>query len=198
MKKLLSLIVLSLFMMTGLAWAQANESFTNLADDLGNHGQYLSRSWTGDDGVTWTAEGVRLDEALNGLAICFGQTKHNPRTLTSPTYSGGMGILKFNYVRGFTSDSGRKLEVYVNNQKIGNDITVNATSDNVVTYNEIINIEGDVVLEIRSTGSAQVIIDDIEWTAYEATDPNQPALTVNPESLSGFGYEVGSSESQSQ
>lgn len=197
-KKLLSLIVLSLFMMTGLAWAQANESFTNLAGDLGNHGQYLSRSWTGDDGVTWTAEGVRLDEALNGLAICFGQSKHNPRTLTSPIYSGGMGTLKFNYVRGFTGADGRKLEVYVNDQKIGNDIIVDTSSDNVETYNEIINIEGDVVLEIRSTGTAQVIIDDIEWTGYEASDPNQPSLTVNPTSLSGFGYEMGSPESQSQ
>lgn len=156
-KKLLSLIVLSLFMMTGLAWAQGTESFTNLTTDTGDTSSYLIRSWTGDDGETWSAVGARIDQELTGAAICFGQTKHNPRTMTSPTYSGGMGTLTFNYVRGFTGTGVRKLEVYVNDQKIGDDITVDTSSDNVETYNKIINIEGDVVLEIRSTGAAQVI-----------------------------------------
>ncbi|NLK49966.1 MAG: T9SS type A sorting domain-containing protein [Candidatus Cloacimonetes bacterium] len=190
MKKLLFILLLA--MMASLIWAQGTEDFTNLPTDSPNN--YLSRSWTGTDGVIWTAEGARTSETLDGKAICFGTSGN--RWVTSPTYSGGMGTLTFKYVRGFTSgQESRKLQVYVNNQQIGSEILVDKDSDTPVLYSQAINISGNVVLQIRSTGTRQVIVDTIEWTSYAGGDPT---ITVDPNNLTGFSYLLGSGPSASQ
>lgn len=157
---LLLLIALSL-----QGWGQGTEDFTNLP--TASASSYLARSWTGTDGVTWTAVGARTDQTINGKAICWGNS--GTRNVISPTYTGGMGTLSFKYVRAFTGTSARSLEVWVNNVQIGSTITVSPTSNDVVIYSEVINVSGNVVLEIRSTGAAQVILDDISWTAYSSS-----------------------------
>jgi len=154
----------------GNAWGQGSESFTNLP--TGSSSSYLERSWTGDDNVTWSAEGARTDQTITGKAICWGNS--GTRTVISPTYSGGIGVLSFKYVRAFTGTSSRSLEVYVNNTKIGETITVSSTSDEVMTFTEIVNESGDIVLEIRSTGAAQVKVDDIAWTSYSGSPDPEP------------------------
>lgn len=57
------------------------ENFSNLPTD--SPGNYNARSWTGTDGVTWTAEGARTDRTMTGKAICFGQNTHGTRKVTS-------------------------------------------------------------------------------------------------------------------
>jgi hypothetical protein len=142
--------------------AQGSEDFTNLPTV--NATAYQTRSWTGTNGVTWTAEGARTDQNLTARAICFGTTGN--RWVTSPSYANGMGTLTFNYVRGFTGTNARSLQVWVNGAQVGPTIAVSATSDAVVAHSQVINIAGNVVLEIRSTGAAQVIVDDILWTPF--------------------------------
>jgi hypothetical protein len=147
----------------GIGWGQGSENFENLPTT--NNGTYLSRSWTGTNNVIWTALSARTDQTMTTKAICFKDD--NTGKLTSPTYSNGIGTLSFDYVRGFTSATGsRTLQVWVNNVQIGNDISVSSSSDVVVSYSQIINVSGNVVLEIRSTGTKQVKIDNISWTAY--------------------------------
>lgn len=157
----LSVLFILLFMFSEAVQGQGGESFTNLPTN--SPSSYLSRSWTGDDGVIWTAEGARTDQTINGKAICWGNS--GTRNLLTPTYSGGMGTLSFYYVRGFTGTSARSLEVYVNNE-LKASFAVSATSDVVVQFSQEINITGNVVLEIRSTGAAQVKVDDVLWTSY--------------------------------
>ena len=149
----------------------ASENFSNLP--TASPGNYLSRSWTGTDGVTWTATLARTDQTINGKAITFDNS--GTRSVSSPTYGGGMGILTFNYVRSFTGTGARTLQVYVNGVKIGTDITVSPTSDTVVGYSANVNVSGNVALEIRSTGAAQVKVDDIAWNTYSA--PVAPTVT---------------------
>jgi hypothetical protein len=149
-----------------LGWGQGSEDFTNIPTT--SSASYLARSWTGTNGVTWTAEGARTDQTLNGKAICFGTSGN--RWVTSPSYSGGMGNLQFKYVRAFTGTSARSLEVYVNSV-LKKSITVSATADDVITLSEDINVSGNVILEIRSTGAAQVKVDDISWTSYSGSTP---------------------------
>lgn len=150
-------------------YGQGTEDFSNLPTT--SSGSYLSRTWTGTDGVTWTAQGARTDQTLNGKAICFGTSGN--RWVTSPTYANGMGTLTFNYVRGFTGTTGtRTLQVWVNGTQIGSDITVSNTSDVVVGYSQVINADGNVQLEIRSTGSSQIRLDDIAWNTYTAPPSN--------------------------
>ena len=190
---ILALLACGLIMLN----AQASESFTYLPTTSSS--SYLSRSWTGDNAVTWTAVAARTDQTINGKAICWNGSNGN---VVSPTYSGGMGTLTFKYVRAFTGTSARSLEVYVNNNKIGETITVSPTSDVVVTYSNDINISGDVVLKIQSpTGSAQVKLDDISWTGYSggsappapiassATNATSDTFTANWGSATGAsGY----------
>ena len=87
-----------------------------------------------------------------------------------------MGTLTFNYVRAFTGTGARALQVYVNGTQIGTDITVSPTSDTVVGYSANVNVAGNVVLEVRSTGLAQVKLDDISWNTYSGS-LSPPSLT---------------------
>ncbi len=161
-----------------------SEDFSNIP--TGSSTSYQNRSWTGTNGVVWTATEARTDETMTGKSICWGTS--GTRKLTSPTYANGMGTLTFNYVRAFTGTNARSIQVWVNGTQIGTDITVNATSDVVQQYSQAIDIDGDVVLEIRSTGSGQVKIDDISWTCYNSINPT---ITVTPITLSGFNYFQG-------
>lgn len=145
--------------------AQGTETFDNLPTS--NSGSYESRTWTGTDGVTWTAENARTDQTLNGKAICFGNS--GTRRVTSPIYANGMGVLSFTYKRGFTNTDSRELQVWVNGVQQGPDITVDPNSSTPVVHTQTISIAGNVQLEIRSTGAAQVIVDDISWTPMSTT-----------------------------
>jgi len=153
-----------------------NESFNNIP---ASSNQYLSRTWTGDDGVTWTAEGARTDETINGKAICWGTS--GTRNVISPSYPNGVGTLQFSYVRAFTGTNARSLEVYVNNN-LQATFSVNPTSDVVQQFSQEIDITGNVVIEIRSTGAAQVKIDDLTWTCYSTPTPTI-SLSGNGESI---------------
>ena len=153
------LMALVMLVGSGNVVGQGNEDFANVPTTSSS--SYLVRSWTGTNGVTWTAVGARTDQTMTGKSICW-----KIGSVTSPTYSGGIGVLTFNYVRAFTGTGARTLQVWVNGTQIGSDITVSSTSDVVAQYNQTINITGDIVLEIRSTVANQVKVDDIVWTAY--------------------------------
>ena len=159
------------FLTSLLSWGQGVEDFTNIPTASSTN--YLTRSWTGTDGVTWSAIRARTDQTLTGKAICTDGTG----SVTSPSYAGGMGTLSFNYVRAFTGTNARSIEVWVNGVQIGSTITVSPSSNTVVNYNQTINVSGSVVLELRTSG-AQIKIDDISWTAYTAGPA--PILAITP------------------
>lgn len=139
----------------------ATEDFTNIPPSSGG---YATRTWTGTDGVTWTATTARTDQTIDGSrAICFGNAPDN-RVLTSSAYINGMGRLRFTYVRAFTSNTSRTLQIWINGSQVGSDVIVSPTSDVPVTFDSLINITGNIVLEIRSTGTSQVKIDNVSWT----------------------------------
>ena len=173
MKQKMLIFALMMLIIGGL-WGQASETFTNLPTD--SQSTYLARSWTGDDDVTWTAQGARTDQTINGKAICWGNS--GTRNVISPQYGGGMGTLTFSYVRAFTGTGARSLEVYVNDYLI-TEITVSSTSNDVIQFSSDINTSGNVVLEIRSTGAAQVKVDNIAWTAYGDAGVALPSISPN-------------------
>jgi hypothetical protein len=172
-------LIMWVVMGTNASWGQGSENFSNIP--TGSSTSYSGRSWTGTNNVIWTAANARTDQNLNGKAIC---TSGNG-SVTSPQYSGGMGTLTFNYVRGFTSGSARTIKVFVNNNQIGSDITVSTSSDTAQSFSALVNVSGNVTLELRTSG-AQIIIDDISWTAAgpsvttsAATGITATAATIN-------------------
>lgn len=152
-------LLLVAFLCIGLSgYGQGSESFTNLPTASPN--TYLSRSWTGDDGTLWNATNARTDQTLDGRAICF----RDDGSLTSSNYIGGIGMLSFTYVKAFTGAGARSITVWVNGVQWGSTINVSPSSDTPVVYNSNLNITGTVSFELRTSG-AQIIIDDISWTA---------------------------------
>lgn len=140
-----------------------SETFSALGS---NASSYAIRTWTGDNGVAWSATDARTDLDLTGKAIGLRtSTLKNTVAVT-----GGVGTLSFNYQRVFTGNS--TLKVFVNGVQYGGDITVSATSTAV--YSQIINVEGSVNIEIRNSGN-RTIVDDITWTCY-STAGQEPCV----------------------
>ncbi|QYJ67743.1 choice-of-anchor D domain-containing protein [Flavobacterium litorale] len=131
-----------------------NETFDNLGSSSSS---YSTRTWTGNDGIVWTANDARTDRDLNGDAIAV-----RTGTLTNvTTITGGVGTLTFNYARVFSGNS--TLKVFVNGVQYGGDITVSSTS--ATQFSEVINVTGDVTIEIENS-VRRTIIDDIQWDCY--------------------------------
>lgn len=129
------------------------ETFTNTGAPQSN---YTTRSWTGDNQVTWTATDARNDQTLTGKAIAL-----RAGTLTNTNFPStqGMTNLSFNYKRVFTGNS--TLKVFVNDVQYGGDVAV--TSETPAPFNATMSITGDVTIRIENSGN-RVVIDDLVWT----------------------------------
>lgn len=176
MKKFYFKSSLLTLLLSGFAFGQGSENFENIPTNTPS--SYGNREWIGNDNVTWTATSARTDQTINGKAIA---TNDNG-SVKSPLYAGGVGTLKFNYSRAFTGTKNRTIDVYVNNAKIGSTIIVDPNSNNIAEYNNEINIEGDVFIELRTSGT-QIKIDDISWTGYKKVT-NQPPV-VSSKTITG-------------
>lgn len=124
-----------------------------------NSGSYLERTWTGDNGLMYTATDARTDQSINGRAI----TVRNG-ALTLPTTSGGIGSLTVTTQRVFGGSSGT-FDVLVNGNFVGT-IDYSDTEGTFTIPN--INVENNVsvVINGNSTGSNRVIFDNLSYTCY--------------------------------
>lgn len=142
-----------------------NESFSNLGT---NQTTYISRTWTGDNGVDWSATESRNDQTLNGKAITL---RSQGKLTNTAAVAGGVGTLNFNFKRVFTGNS--TLRVFVNGvQK--DSITV--SSETPALRSILINVSGNLNLEFRNSGN-RVVIDDVSWDCY-GTDATAPQLQL--------------------
>lgn len=132
---------------------------------------YATRTWTGDNGLTWSATDSRTDQTLNGKAIAV-RTGTVKNTVAA---TGGMGTLTFNYARIFTGNS--TMKVYVNGIQLGSDVTVSADTATLFTYN--VNVTGAVTLEIVNSGN-RILVDDIAWTCYAGSSAKPAATNLSP------------------
>ena len=146
-----------------------SESFANVPTASGS--SYTTRTWTGDNGGSWESTLSRTSEALNGLAITFQTFSAGPPaatpTLTAPTTTNGIGVIRFSAVRGFTNTNARNLSVFVNGEQIGSNIVIDPLIDDPQQFEVVANVSGTSQLTIVNNG-AQVIIDDLSWTCYRA------------------------------
>lgn len=119
--------------------------------------------------------------------------------------STGMGTISF-YYRRYSSDNqvAWKVEYSIDQalswQQIGVDFTAPA-SDEVQTFSEQVNLNGNVRIRIRSASSAgssdaRLNIDDILLTDFSGQTPAQ--ISVDTQALDGFVYLQGSGPSPSQ
>ncbi len=117
--------------------------------------------------------------------------------------SNGIGNLSFQYRRYNTTDTQAQwiVEYTANNGSTWTQVGTNFEATDVVqTFSESVNIAGDIRIRFRcnainTSNDRRINIDDITITDFVNV---QPLLSVNPATLSGFSYNVGSGPSTSQ
>jgi len=183
MKKILTLAFFSFIIILSIN-AQGTESFTN-SNAPGN--TYTSGNYTGDNGDTWTYNGARTPSStyqITGNSLGFGSS--GTRNISSNSGAGGVGDLSFSIRSYFTGGnaSNRTIEAFVNGVSQG---SFTLTAMNMVENYTImgINITGNVVIQFVSTGSRQIVMDDVVWTA---------ALIPAPVELTSFTAIVNNKE----
>lgn len=190
MKKLLSLIVLTLLMMTGLAWAQGSQNFEG---QTGLTTNYRDGSFT-ENGITWTYGRSRSEGsyAIDGKGLMLHNANESYLSATTP---GGIGNFSFQYRKALTGANARQLELHINGEVVATTLEFGAGSgalDTVYTLSYFVNTPGEVTIKIKNVGNAttdkHAVLDNITWTGY---DPDTPWLTVSPRSINDLDYEQG-------
>lgn len=154
------------------------ETFNNIMSDSAS--SYATRTWTGDNGLEWTATGARIDQNINSSKVV---TIRNG-AITAPTILNGVGQLTVTTQRVFGGGSGT-FDVVVNNTIVGK-IPYGGELETTTISN--INISGDVtvILNNPTSTSDRVMFEDLSWTCADTTlnkgnfNLNQIKIYPNP------------------
>ena len=146
---------------------QGSESFSNLS---ATSSSYTNGSYLGDNAVTWVFSGARKvtgTDNITGTSVGFGES--GTRNVSANSGTSGVGTLTYSVRSYFTSGSAsnRTITVFVNGTNVDT-YTLGAMNTNY-TRTVNVNVSGDVLIEFRSTGSKQIVLDDISWTSYSAS-----------------------------
>lgn len=124
---------------------------------------YETRTWVGNNDISWTATDTRTDQTINGKAICIrtGYLESGEINMNSPvnvsfliaTPYNGLGNLKLYIMYGNDFSS----EIFVG------EYNYNDNSDNVsVEFNNIQSVDGPYKIKIVNT-NGRVTIDDLSF-----------------------------------
>src|SRR5699024_10748499 len=158
-------VFLLLIFLSSMGFSQGHETFDNFDYDGSS---YQDGSFEGQDGSTWEYLQSRGDTDIKGSTLMLGRNRTPDAELTSGTISGGIGTLQFSYMQPFTNDV--EMEGYVNGELIYTATTDNEQNDIETTGEIEVNVDGDFTLEFANPDGAQVLIDDIIWTAHGADE----------------------------
>ncbi len=174
MKKLL--LILFAFTLAGnVAWGQGLEDFTN----SNATGSYADNNFVGQNGITWyyvqsrNANGDANGSGITLPALMLRRSSSNSKVY-SGTISGGIGNFSVKLYKGFTGAGNRQVELFINDVSYGTSTAFDDYNEHVFTVNNI-NVSGNIVIRIDDITSKQVIVDDISWTGYTSSGPDDPA-----------------------
>jgi hypothetical protein len=132
----------------------------------GTTSSYLTRIWTNNTDVVWTAYKARTDQTANGNpGVCLQNA--TGAYLTSDNIPDGIGSLSFVVQQAFTG-SGGQLTVFVNGSQVGTfgyDTTAQTASF------PAINVSGVASLIISNNTAARPTINNVVWTDYGTSAP---------------------------
>ena len=181
-KTIFSFIVLVCFTQTG--FGQGQEDFANCT--VGS--SYSSSNFLGNDGITWTYIASRDEANTAGVTVpgLMLRRVSDGSKVTSSTITGGIGDFSVKLYKGFTGGGNRQVELFVNGVSLGTSTPFDNYDEQIFMVSGI-NQPGDVIIELRNTTAKQVIVDDIEWTAFSGSVP--PGITLG--AVSGNTNESG-------
>ena len=155
---------------------------TNDCADVGGGtiSSYLTRIWTNNTDVVWTAYKARIDETVNGdPSVCL--KNEAGAYIATPDIPAGLGSLSFDVQQKY-SDSGGQVTVFVNGSQVGSPFAYN-TSAQTATFNGI-NVQNVTSLVISNNASARAAINNVVWTDYI---PNVPSYVSGYSNLTVAG-----------
>lgn len=150
------------------------ENFNNFSEG----GSYQSGTFVGQDGSTWSYSSCRGDISIDGSAPTLGKGRTPQAEVNSGLISGGIGTLKFDYMKAFSTPV--DMEVYVNGIMVAS-ITGGTQNVPVSSGDIAVNIDGDFSIQFvqNNSSSGQVTIDNIEWTPMGGDGGNnQPVVLL--------------------
>jgi hypothetical protein len=143
-------------------FGQGTETFSNIPAP---NSSSSTRTWTGDDGSTWTATNARTDQTITGSAITLNDDS-TPCDIISGTITGGVGNISVSTKMPFSDAGTEPPSLYINTTFVG---TLPYGSSATTTTFSNVNISGDFVIKIDNDGGeGRITFDDITWTAYSA------------------------------
>src|SRR5690554_482210 len=157
-----------------VGWGQGLEDFANL--DVGS--SYSDGSFVGNNGITWTyvhSRDYNNTAGVNAPALMLRRSSSDSK-VTSSAIPNGIGDFSVKMYKGFTGGGDRQVELFVNGISQGTSIAFDDYDEHVFSVSGI-NIEGDIVIEIKNTTDKQVIVDDITWTAFGSSGNTGPFIT---------------------
>ena len=147
------------------------ETFANFTNSSGT---YLSGTFAGQDGSTWTYSLARGDLILNGKSPTIKNAVG--AYIQSGTIPGGIGTLQLKYRRPYTTTL--NCAVYVNGTLVGSITGGDYTTQTWASAT--LNITGDVVMVFSNKStSGQITLDDITWTGYTGSGLTGAVPAVN-------------------
>ncbi|WLR41375.1 5'-nucleotidase C-terminal domain-containing protein [Bacillus carboniphilus] len=165
---LVGLLVLNMLNLGAFSQVFAANKFVETFDNLTSiaNNTYEDGSFEGENGITWTYVQSRdeSDDPIDGDGVMFGKTNSS----LSTTLSEGIGSFSVDLKKGFTSNSTRKIDLYINGELKAS--SVEFTDDEVYNFTvENINTPGEVEIKLVNASSSgkQVVLDNITWTSYE-------------------------------
>ena len=170
------------------SFAQGIEDFSNSTTT----GSYSDGSFVGNNTITWSyvasrnGNGDANNSGINLPALMLRQSSENSK-ISSSSISGGIANFSVKLYKGFTSDGGRQVELFINGVSKGTSTPFDNFDEQTFTV-ENINVSGNFTIEIVNSTSKQVIIDDITWTGFSGT--GSPSLVVGS-GVSGLSYFEG-------
>ncbi len=151
---------------------------------IGSSSTYGTRNWTGEGG-SWSATDAREDQTITGKAITV-----RSGTLTSPTFTDGVGSITVSAKFPFSESSG-DLVFKVNGNTVGTILysDMNGSTPITKTFNGV-NVGGNSVITAVSSG-ARYTIDDLNWTCYTPCTAPTAASSVSASNPTTDGFDVG-------
>ena len=130
---------------------------------------YSNGSFT-NNGITWTYVASRDDGnfIIEGAQSLMLRRSSSDSKVTSSAISGGIANFECKLLKAFTGGGNRQVELFINGVSKGTSIAWDNTDVQTFTVSDI-NIEGDIIIEIKSLTSKQVCVDNIVWTAYTSS-----------------------------
>jgi len=128
---------------------------------------YLTRIWTNNTDVVWTAYKARTDQTVNGNpSVCL--RNESGAYIETTSLPAGLGSLSFDVQQMFTG-SGGTLTVYVNGTQVGSPFAYGTTAG-TATFSDI-DVQNVTSLIISNNTTARPAINNIVWSDYGAGSP---------------------------